>query len=291
MKEHIKTKEPSENLRRRKKDTYIQDSILSDNLVETINVKHLSLNKLIPFPGQARQNIDAATIKDLALSIKEHGLRSPLTVIESATETGVFEVISGERRLRALRLLERDKAPCVIVHDRQKAEEIALVENVQRKDLHPIELGLAYTRLMGDKHGYTQEKLAERLGVPRTQISECTKFARLHPEVASLLLLSNITNRNILRKLVSLPGKEQQISWLNSLVQGAKVKKQKKPFRRVSLIDVYYEDNKIKVDERYWRFSVAPPPLVLFRCLHKELSAVLERINVFLGAETPDEEV
>ena len=155
MKEHIKVREPADILRRKPKITE-RDSLLSDLTGEEI--AFIPIDQLIPFKNQARINFDEEKLRTLTNSIEEHGIRQPLTVLESDTEIGKYEVVSGERRLMALQRLNYSRVPCIIIFDRNKAEEIALIENIQRENLHPIELGRAYSRLYSN--GLNQEKIS-----------------------------------------------------------------------------------------------------------------------------------
>jgi len=109
---------------------------------------NISVDKLIPFKNQARKIFDEKSMLNLAKTIKEHGIRQPLTVIPSDIREGCYEVISGERRLRAAKSIGMEKVPCIIIHDMLKAEEIALIENIQREDLHPVELLKAFSNLL-----------------------------------------------------------------------------------------------------------------------------------------------
>ena len=104
----------------------------------------INVENLIPFKNQARIYFDDKEIENLSESIKRHGIRQPLTIIPYEDNKGIFEVISGERRLKAAKIVGLNKVPCIIIHDRNIAQEIAIIENIHRQDLHPIELGLAF---------------------------------------------------------------------------------------------------------------------------------------------------
>jgi ParB family chromosome partitioning protein len=93
---------------------------------------------LVSFKNQKRHYFDGEKLKSLAKTIKEHGIGQPLTVIQSEDKLGVFEIVSGECRFFAAKMTGLDKVPCIIIHDRNAAEEIAVIENVQRADLHPL---------------------------------------------------------------------------------------------------------------------------------------------------------
>ena len=99
---------------------------------------YLRITKLIPFKYQVRLSFDKKSLRDLAKTIDEYGVRQPLTVIPSEERTGYYEIISGERRFRAAKLLNLFTLPCIIIYDKKRSKEIALIENLQRKNLHPL---------------------------------------------------------------------------------------------------------------------------------------------------------
>jgi ParB family chromosome partitioning protein len=122
------------------------------------------LERIVPQTGQPRQHFDSAKIDELAQSIREHGLVEPLVVRPAVGQKDRFELIAGERRWRALQRAGMREA-LVVVKDvsAKEAFELALIENVQREELNPIELAEAFDRLVRE-HGYSQEALAERVG-------------------------------------------------------------------------------------------------------------------------------
>ncbi len=142
-------------------------------------ITYLSVQQLVPYRNQARVIFDQTEIDALAETIKEHGIRQPLTVLRIDSDVVHFEVVSGERRLRAAKQLGLLKVPCIIITDEHKAEEIALIENVQRQDLHPVELARTLKKLM-DKIGYgAQSELKSKVGLSQPKISELVKLVFL----------------------------------------------------------------------------------------------------------------
>jgi ParB family chromosome partitioning protein len=141
------------------------------------------LERIVPQSGQPRQHFDTHKLDELAQSIREHGLVEPLVVRRMAGERDKFELIAGERRWRALQRAGIREA-LVVVRDvtPKEAFELALIENVQREDLNPIELAEAFDRLMRD-HGFTQEALAARVGKDRTTIANALRLLRLPPRI------------------------------------------------------------------------------------------------------------
>lgn len=147
------------------------------------NVFTCPLEKVVPQKGQPRQHFDAQKLDELAQSIREYGLVEPLVVRRMPGSTDKFELIAGERRWRALQKAGLREA-LVVVKDVSAKDsfELALIENVQREDLNPIELAEAYDRLLRE-HGYTQEALAERLGKDRTTITNVLRLLKLPARV------------------------------------------------------------------------------------------------------------
>jgi ParB family chromosome partitioning protein len=129
-------------------------------------------------------------------------------------EPGVYQVISGERRLRAARIAKLEKVPCIILSDEAHAEEIAVIENIQRSDLHPTELAEAYSSLLKNFNHGDQSKLAKKLAVSNSHISETLSLSKLPEEIKNFLVEKNISKRSILRKLTSHTTLEQMKNFL-----------------------------------------------------------------------------
>jgi ParB family chromosome partitioning protein len=143
-----------------------------------------------PNPHQPRRHWDDALLEELAASIREHGVLQPVLVTETLDG---YQLIAGERRVRAARLAGLERIPALI---RQLAAddqlEIALVENLQRADLDPIEEALAYRQLI-DEFGLTQERVAERVGRARTTVANTLRLLDLHPTVQAAIGEGRIT--------------------------------------------------------------------------------------------------
>jgi len=155
------------------------------------NIFSCPLEKIVPQKGQPRQHFDTAALDELAASIREHGLLEPLVVRRRGDDQ--FELIAGERRWRACQRAGLREA-LVVVHDVSslQAFELAIIENVQREDLDPIELAEALQRLI-QEHGYTQEKLAERIGKDRSTIANSLRLLRLPEEVRDKVVTGELT--------------------------------------------------------------------------------------------------
>ena len=170
---------------------------------------NIDVTKLIPFHNQARRHFDEESLNQLADTIKEHGIRQPLTVISTEESLGKYEVISGERRLRAAILAGLKVVPCIIISDRKKAEEIAIIENIQRKDLHPLELAKAYSNLLKNKICNSTMEISTKVGVHKSAVVETLALLELNPVVQEKLLISQIKGRQLLRELCKLNADEQ----------------------------------------------------------------------------------
>ena len=210
-------------------------------------IVYLDVNFLVPYRYQARQNFDEQELQALANTVKEHGIRQPLTVLKSETEDGFFEVVSGERRLRAAKMTGLKKVPCIILVSRDQAEEIALVENIQRQDLHPIELARALKTLV-DKLGWGgQTELEKKIGLSPSQISELLKLNDLPLKVQETALKTNFRGRDNLRALSQLSTEEEQLK----TVEQTHINKAESPSQRsFSVIRVSCTQDTIKVQKQ-----------------------------------------
>jgi ParB family chromosome partitioning protein len=152
-----------------------------------------ALEKITPQKGQPRQHFDAQALDELAQSIREHGLLEPIVVRRASPGVDRFEIIAGERRWRACQKAGLRDA-MVVVKDvsPQSAFELALIENVQREDLNPVELAEALDRLVREL-GYTQESLATRLGKDRSTIANSLRLLKLPARVRSKIVTGELS--------------------------------------------------------------------------------------------------
>ena len=151
----------------------------------------LPIYKVEPNPDQPRQDFDEEELEALAESIRVHGIIQPLTVRES--KSGYYQIIAGERRWRAARLAELREVPVVVIEaDDKKAMELALIENLQRQDLNPVEEALGYQVLM-EEYGLTQEEAANRVGKSRPAVANALRLLGLCPEVLEKLRTGELT--------------------------------------------------------------------------------------------------
>ena len=144
------------------------------------NIVEISIDDIYPNPNQPRTYFDEKALSDLAESIKSLGIIQPITLRKDGEK---FEIISGERRYRASKIAGLETIPAYIrlVND-QELLEMALVENIQREDLDPIEVALTYQRLL-DEVGMTQENLSQRVGKERSTITNSVRLLKLSPDI------------------------------------------------------------------------------------------------------------
>ena len=154
----------------------------------------ISIASLKPSPSQPRRLFDKNSINELAESIKSKGLVQPILVRPSPTETGIYEIIAGERRWRAAQIAQLHEIPAVVRKlDDVEALEIAIIENVQRSDLSPIEEAAGYKRLI-ENHGHTQEVLAEIVGKSRSHIANIIRLLGLPQSIQDMISEGKISS-------------------------------------------------------------------------------------------------
>ena len=145
----------------------------------------MPIYKIEPNPDQPRQDFDPEELQALAESIATHGLVQPLTVRE--LPNGYYQIIAGERRWRAARLAELKEIPVVVIEaDDKKTMELALIENLQRQDLNPVEEAMGYRRLM-DEYAMTQEDVANRVGKSRPAVANALRLLSLSDKVLEMV--------------------------------------------------------------------------------------------------------
>nr|MBQ8245346.1 ParB/RepB/Spo0J family partition protein [Oscillospiraceae bacterium] len=167
----------------------------------------LPIYKVEPNPDQPRQDFDEEELQTLADSIAVHGVIQPLTVRE--LPSGYYQIIAGERRWRAARLASLSEVPVVIIEaDDRKAMELALIENLQRQDLNPVEEALGYQTLI-QEYGLTQEDAAKQVGKSRPAVANALRLLGLCPEVLELLRTGKLTAGHA-RAILTLKSEKKQ---------------------------------------------------------------------------------
>lgn len=241
-------KEPNQNLKR-------PTATPHSGRVSTINehsrneISYIDSNKLIPFHNQARAFFDEEEISKLAKTIKEHGIRQPLTVFPSAIKEGYFEVVSGERRYKAAKTIKLKKVPCIIIYDHKQAGLLAVIENCQRSDLHPIELGKSFLNLLTSQTCSTQDEVAEKVGVGRTKVTEHISFARnIKQEHANWIMAKGITDRKTLRVIseTKITSTEQ----LEKILASVSYKTKRTKRRSLSLLSISLKEGELIANKK-----------------------------------------
>ena len=156
-----------------------------------IGPEPLPISRVEPRSGQPRTSFDEPALQELADSIAQHGLLQPITV--RRLDSGYYQIIAGERRWRAARLAGLAEVPVRIVEaDDRKAQELALVENLQREDLNPMEEARGFRALMED-FGLTQEAVSQSVGKSRPAVANALRLLSLQPEIAAMLEKGTLT--------------------------------------------------------------------------------------------------
>lgn len=178
-------------------------------------IRKIPIDKIVPNRFQPRTVFDDDKIDELARTIHTHGIIQPIVVREN--ENGQFEIIAGERRWRAMKKLEWEEVPTIIknLNDTETAS-VALIENLQREELSPIEEAIAYGKLL-ELHNLTQEALAQRLGKGQSTVANKLRLLKLPNEVQEALLSKIITERHA-RSLIPLKDPEKQNLLLGEII-------------------------------------------------------------------------
>ena len=180
----------------------------TDELEKKSAYQILPIYKVEPNPDQPRHDFDEEELQLLADSITVHGVIQPLTVRE--TGNGYYQIIAGERRWRASRLAGLSEIPAVIIEaDDRKAMELALIENLQRQDLNPVEESLGYQALISE-YGLTQEEAAARVGKSRPTVANALRLLHLPDSVLDLLRQGSLTSGHA-RAILSLKSEKEQL--------------------------------------------------------------------------------
>lgn len=202
----------------------------------SLRVVDVPLGDLRTNPHQPRKAFDPVSLQELADSIAQHGLLQPITVRRDPKDKDKFVVIAGERRFRAHALLERPLIPAVITSG--NADEIALIENLQREDLTPLEEAEALERLQ-KKYGYTQDELAKAVGKARSTVTNLLKLTSLPRRIKKECSTSNVATKSFLIELSKLPSPKEQLAfWDEAKARGVTVREariRKQPAREVKL--------------------------------------------------------
>ncbi|HXF50171.1 MAG TPA: ParB/RepB/Spo0J family partition protein [Dehalococcoidia bacterium] len=187
-------------------------------------VEEVDIDLVIPNPEQPRMRMDAEALETLTQSIREHGVIQPLLVSRSGTHEGTYQLIAGERRLRAARAAGLTKVPVIVKEAAGRALlELALVENIQRADLNPLEEAAAFRRLHDD-FGLTQEEIARRVGRSRTAVANTMRLLSLSEEIRLSLARGEITEGHARALLGIEDARARDAAWRRVVDEGLSVR-------------------------------------------------------------------
>jgi len=181
------------------------------------NAQYIAVDQILPNPSQPRGELDEISLDELANSIREHGIIQPLILTKD--EAGDhYTLIAGERRLRAAKLVGLESVPCIVRQaTEQERLELALIENIQRENLSPLESAHAYLKLQ-EEFGLTQDQVAERVGKSRVAVTNTIRLLKL-PEEALVALNSEKISEGHARALLGLASSQAQLAALQTILR------------------------------------------------------------------------
>lgn len=195
---------------------FLENSLDEEKITKENQINILKLSLIDPKSDQPRKNFDKNSLEELAESIKENGLLQPIIVREYGE--GRYQIIAGERRFRASKMAELSEIPAIIMNkDDRKAAEIALIENIQREDLNPIEEAMAF-KALAEEYGLTQEALSFRLGKSRSAIANAVRLLDL-PEAVITMVAEGKISEGHGRTLLAVRDEEVMIELANRVVE------------------------------------------------------------------------
>ena len=233
------------------------DSLFNANSEETLSTE-VMLSQIEPNRDQPRKDFDEQALNELAESIKEHGLLQPILV--RSKPSGGYEIIAGERRWRASRIAGLRTVPVVIKEmDEKEAAEVALIENLQREDLNPVEEAMGYRSLMVS-YGLTQEQVAERMGKSRSAVANALRLLDLTPNETEALKAGKISAGHARALLGAEKGSDLRSDMLRVALSGASVrelelmlKKKKETKKAEKTVDTYYTEVELAIKNELGR--------------------------------------
>ena len=193
-------------------------ALLGDDVMNTgtQGAMYLPISEVESNSAQPRKFFDEAALAELADSIRQHGIIQPLTV--RRLSSGYYQIIAGERRWRAARLAGLSEVPVTVIEaDDRKAAELAMIENLQREDLNPMEEAAGYRSLI-DQHHMTQEEAANRVGKSRSAVTNALRLLELAPAVQNQVE-AGLLSAGHARALVPL-SPTQQVQAANTIIEG-----------------------------------------------------------------------
>lgn len=191
-------------------DNFIEDNDNNKEVVEKIKILEIEPNR-----DQPRKKFDEESLEELANSIKEYGVIQPIIVNK---KDGYYQIIAGERRWRAAKKAGLTEMPCLVrTESEQTNREIALIENIQRKNLNPIEKAMGLRQLLDD-YGLTQQALADKLGMSRSALTNTVRILNLDKRVIELVIENNLTERHC-RALLRIDDPDKQYKMAQKMIE------------------------------------------------------------------------
>ena len=202
------------------------DALIDTSHVDTnggSSISEIELSAIIANPDQPRRTFDEEALQELADSIREHGVISPITLRDNGD--GTYMIIAGERRFRAIKMAGLERIPAYIRTAKdEQVMEWALIENIQREDLDAIEIALAYQRLMDD-YNLTQERMAERVGKKRATVANYLRLLKLPAEI-QVGIKDRLIEMGHARAILGTPSPERQLALYQRILRdGLSVRK------------------------------------------------------------------
>lgn len=199
-----------------------------DKRVAADEVMQLEVGMISPNPHQPRQVFDDAALADLAASIKEHGVMQPVVVIETK---GEYQLVAGERRLRASKLAGKKTIPAIVrSYNKQQQVELALIENIQREDLNPMETATSYRKL-ADEFSMSNDDIAKRVGKDTSTVSNTMRLLNL-PLDAKRAVAEGVISEGHGRVILSVKDNDKQLELLDLIVKNGWTVRQAEAFAR-----------------------------------------------------------
>ena len=260
-----------------------------EKIQEGESVVNLKLIEVEPNKNQPRIRFDDEKIEDLANSIKEYGVIQPIIVTK---QNDYYQIVAGERRWRAAKKAGLGEIPAIIRnYNEQKNKEVALIENIQREDLNPIEKAKALKEII-EKYGMTQQELADKLGISRSGIANTMRILNLDPRVIELVMQGNISEGHC-RSLLNIEDPDKQYRAALYVIETGdsvrEVEKQMKIKKKEQSVDqTRYEPIYRSIEDRFRNFFGSQVKLnagkrsgtiVIHYNSKDELNSIIEKIQ------------
>ena len=224
----------------------VEPKVEAPQIDNSEKIHKIKITEIEPNKNQPRRTFNSESIDELSESIKKYGVIQPIIVTK---KDNFYEIIAGERRWRASKKAGLTEMPCIIREDQEKEnKEIALIENIQREDLNPIEKARSFRTLM-DEYGMTQAELAQTIGISRSALANTVRLLNLDPRVIDLALEGKLTEGHC-RSLMGIENPDKQLQMAMQIIENGdsvreierKVKNKKTVGQKGSQYEAIYRD-------------------------------------------------